>query len=409
MSAQPPSSDRPTGPPSGPLSGPTQQGPTPPPGTPPGPPTGGGGGGPGGTGGGGQAQGPGGEPERPWWRSVPRIATIAAALIAVVALTLVLTRPGGGGTAAAGEIVRDPVNAAGDDPYTPPSTDKEPPPKDPPAPRAGKLSGSDAGVYGGTRHTTSCNVEKQIGYLSATPAKNSAFASVLGISPDQVPGYLRSLTPLRLSYDTRVTNHGYKNGGPTTYQSVLQAGTAVLVDDHGVPRVRCACGNPLQEPKKVQGDARLTGPTWSGFQTTKVVQVQPSVTVINIFVVFDPNQGEWFGRKAGDQHGRHDKKVSPPVTRPPTSPSPNTSSPSAGVSSPCPPPAQPSPGSSSPCPPTSPSSKPPSPESPSSSSPSSESPSSEQPESGSSSPESSSGSSASQPDAASWSTFTPSL
>ncbi|WP_406264374.1 hypothetical protein OHT93_04255 [Streptomyces sp. NBC_00191] len=404
MSAQPPSSDRPTGPPSGPLSGPTQQSPTPPPGTPPGPPTGGGGGGPGGggggpdgPGGGGQAQGPGGEPERPWWRSVPRIATIAAALVAVVALTLVLTRPGGGGTAAAGEIVRDPVNAAGVDPYTPPSTDKEPPPKDQPASPTGTLSGSDAGVYGGTRQVASCNVEKQIGYLSAAPAKNSAFASVLGISPGQVPGYLRSLTPLRLSYDTRVTNHGYKDGGPTTYQSVLQAGTAVLVDDHGVPRVRCACGNPLQEPKKVQGDARLTGPTWSGFQTTKVVQVQPSVTVINVFVVFDPNQGDWFVRKSGDQHGRHDKKVPPPVTRPPTSPSPNTSSPS----SPCPPPAEPSPGSSSPCPPTSPSSKPPSPESPSSSSPSSEPPSSEQPESGASSPEPPSGSSASQPDAAS--------
>ena len=174
-------------------------------------------------------------------------------------------------------------------------------------------------MYGGTRKVASCNVEKQIGYLSAAPAKNSAFASVLGISPGQVPGYLRSLTPLRLSYDTRVTNHGYKDGGPTTYQSVLQAGTAVLVDDRGVPRVRCACGNPLQEPKKVQGDARLTGPTWSGFQTTKVVQVQPSVTVINVFVVFDPNQGDWFVRKSGDQHGRHDKKVPPPVTRPPTS------------------------------------------------------------------------------------------
>ncbi|TQK42967.1 hypothetical protein FBY35_4414 [Streptomyces sp. SLBN-118] len=402
MSAQPPSSDRPTGPPSGPLSGPTQQTPTPPPGTPPGPPTGGGGGGPGGPGGGGgQAQGPGPEPERPWWRSVPRIATVAAVLVAVVALTLVLTRPGGGGTAAAGEIVRDPVNAAGEDPYTPSSADKEPPPKDPLAPPEGKVTGSDAGVYGGTRKTASCNVEKQISYLAAAPAKNSAFASVLGISPDQVPRYLRSLTPLRLSYDTRVTNHGYKDGGPTSYQSVLQAGTAVLVDDHGVPRVRCACGNPLQEPKKVQGDARLTGPTWSGFRTTKVVQVQPSVTVINVFVVYDPRRGDWFERKSGD-HGRHDKKVPAPVTLPPTSPSP------------CPPTGHPSPGSSSPCPPTSPSSKPPSPESPSSEPPSSEPPSSEppsseQPESGASSPESPSGSSASQPDAASSSTLAPGL
>ncbi|MET7617749.1 DUF6777 domain-containing protein [Streptomyces sp. NPDC005408] len=311
-------------------------------------------------------------------------------------LAIVLTRPGGGGTAAADEIIRDPVNSAGEAPYTPPSTDTEAPPKEPPAPPATNLNGDDSGVYGGTQQTASCNVEKQIGYLSKDPAKNSAFASVLGITSAQVPGYLRSLTPLRLSYDTRVTNHGYKNGASTEYQSVLQAGTAVLVDDHGVPRVRCACGNPLQTPKEVKGGARMTGPKWSGFQPTRIVEVRPSVTVINVFIVFDPHRKDWFERKPGDHHGRHDKKVPPPppVTRPPTSP--KTSSPSTGVSpqKPCPPPAQPSPGSSSPCPPTSPSSESPSSNSPSSESPSSESPSSKSPSSESSSETPASGSSA---------------
>lgn len=280
-------------------------------------------------------------------------------------LTIVLTRPGGGGSAAAEEIVRDPVNSSGEAPFTPPTTVEEPPSGEPPAPPATNLNGSDAGVYGGTRQTASCDVEKQISYLSGDPAKNSAFASVLGISPSQVPGYLRSLTPLRLSYDTRVTNHGYKDGAATAYQSVLQAGTAVLVDDHGVPRVRCACGNPLQPPVKVQGNARLTGPKWPGFRPTKIVQVQPSVTVINVFVVYDPHHKDWFERKHGDQHGRHDKKVPPPPLPKPF-PSPDTSSPSPHTSSPSP----------------SPPSKSPSSKSPSSESPSSESPSSEPPTSG---------------------------
>jgi hypothetical protein len=369
VSAQPPS-EHPTGPPSGPLSGPSQDRPThatPPPGTPPGPPSGGGSGGPGGPGGGGPAKGSGEGPDHPWWRSVPRIATIAVAIVAAVVLTVVLTRPGGGGgEAVAAEIVRDPVNSSGEAPFTPPSTAEEAPSKEPPAPPATNLRGSDAGVYGGTQQTASCDVEKQIRYLSEDPAKNSAFASVVGRSPSQVPAYLRSLTPLRLSYDTRVTNHGYKNGAPTKYQSVLQAGTAVLVDDHGVPRVRCACGNPLQPPVKVEGNVRLTGPTWSGFQPTKVVHVQRSVMVINVFVVYDPDHEDWFEREHGDHHGRYDKKVPPPPRpRPSHSHSPHTSSPSK-----------------------SPSSKHPSSKHPSSKSPSSKHPSSQHPSSKSASPKS---------------------
>jgi hypothetical protein len=39
-----------------------------------------------------------------------------------------------------------------------------------------------------------------------------------------------------------VVNHGYRDGTVTTINSVLQAGTAVLVDDYGVAAVRCDCG-----------------------------------------------------------------------------------------------------------------------------------------------------------------------
>ena len=58
------------------------------------------------------------------------------------------------------------------------------------------------------------------------------------------PGYLRGLTSVVLRADTQVTNHGFRDARVTGFQSVLQAGTAVLVDNRGVPRVRCACGSP---------------------------------------------------------------------------------------------------------------------------------------------------------------------
>ncbi|GHF01088.1 hypothetical protein GCM10018785_74850 [Streptomyces longispororuber] len=63
-----------------------------------------------------------------------------------------------------------------------------------------------------------------------------------------MPAYLRGLTPVVPRADTRVTGHGCRDGRATGHQAVLQARTAVLVDDRGLPRVRCACGNPLLPP-----------------------------------------------------------------------------------------------------------------------------------------------------------------
>jgi hypothetical protein len=45
-----------------------------------------------------------------------------------------------------------------------------------------------------------------------------------------------------------VTNHSFVDGRAVAFQSILQAGTAVLVDQDGVPVARCRCGNPLLKP-----------------------------------------------------------------------------------------------------------------------------------------------------------------
>ncbi|WP_189191353.1 DUF6777 domain-containing protein [Streptomyces albiflavescens] len=434
MSAEPPPSGRPTGPPSGPLQGPSQPSPSRPTPTQPGgriptePPSGGGGGegGSGGRGPGGPEE-PGKGPERHWWNSAPRVALISGAVAAAVILGLVFSNTNsGGGKNAGGEVFLQAAGAAGPDPYTESTAnDSSAAPETPtvstgsaPANVTRGVNGSAPGLYSGTRNVASCNVEKQISSLQADPAKSRAFASVQGIQPSGVPAYLRSLTPVQLRVDTRVTNHGYRNGASTSYQAIFQAGTSVLVDSRGVPRVRCACGNPVAEPVQQKTTPKPTGDSWPAFRPQNVVVVAPSVTVINVFVIFDPHNDEWIARTRGD-NVHHDKKTHPPTRLPfpsvsvsspspkspsPKSPSPKSPSPSSTSSSASPSSKSPSPESSSPSStskspssesssPSSTSPKPSSPsasESPSKESPSKESPSSEYPSSKAPSPTSTS-------------------
>ncbi|WP_405776809.1 DUF6777 domain-containing protein [Streptomyces sp. NBC_01538] len=290
----------------------------------------------------GSGTGPGAGHDRPSWRSVARIAVLATSVLAAVALLIVLTpRSQGTSERAGGEVFLQAAGKSGPDPFTESTArDSSAPPVTTPTATVAetaavnvvrRVDGGTAGLYGGTRAVAGCDVEKQIRMLGATSAKNGAFASVLGLRPTGVPAYLRSLTPVQLRMDTRVTNHGYRDGATTGYQAVLQTGTAVLVDDHGRPRVRCACGNPLADPERQQSTPRQRGDAWPSYRTSHVVVVAPSTTVIKIFVVYDPDRRDWFHRHHGDS-GRHDQKTVPPVNLP--SPSVSSSTPSAGSSTP---------------------------------------------------------------------------
>ena len=394
MTTPPPSDSHPTGPPSGPLSGPSSgapAGPSPestqvgsgpqegppeqpaPPGPPstPGDPGDGGGGGSGGDGGaGGASGGQGGG--KPWWRSAPRVAIISAAVVAAVVLTVVLTRPDG--TSGSGEVFLQPAAAEGPDPYTE-STAKDSsapasPTATPAAPSGGDdgttgVRGSAPGLYGGSRNAASCDVDQQIAFLQKDRTKAAAFAGVAGIDTGSIPSYLRSLTPVQLRMDTRVTNHGFKDGKATAYQSVLQTGTAVMVDSRGVPRVRCACGNPLTPPVAVKGTPKTAGKSWPAYRSSNVVVVQEATTVVNVFVLVDPDTGQWFQRPQGDTGGS-DVPTTPPTRTPsasPSSPTPTSQPPSEpSGSTPASPPSAPgtssappdsdTPGPDSPAPPS---------------------------------------------------------
>ncbi|MFF1495008.1 DUF6777 domain-containing protein, partial [Streptomyces sp. NPDC058304] len=229
----------------------------------------------------------------------------------------------GGNKAVGGEVFLQPASAAGPDPFTPStsaeSTDAGVVPvaaaqsKDGTAgARTLEVNGAYPGLYGGTRNLASCDVEKQIQFLSQHKDKGKAFAAPLSIEQSDIPSYLRSLTPARLGWDTRVTNHGYKNAAPTSYQAVLQAGTPVLVDNRGVPRVRCACGNPLAPPVAVKGKQTYSGKEWSSFQSSDLVAVKPAEKPVKTVMMFDHDRKGWYERSSGDVQGKHDHDVPPP-------------------------------------------------------------------------------------------------
>ncbi len=254
--------------------------------------------------------------------------------MAAVILAVVLSRPDGGSPGASdagtstssGEVFLEPAADTGPDPFTDSTADEKSSASPVPPTRASESAGQNTlqgvkgdapGLYGGTRKVAACDVEKQIRFFEQDRDKERAFASVVHKEPSDVPAYLRSLTPVQLRMDTRVTNHGYNGGTPTTYQAVLQAGTAVLVDDRGVPRVRCACGNPL-DPPVAQKNAKTTGEAWPGFSSTKLVVIKPAPKPVDAFVMCEPD-GQWFERHKGDT-GKKDHK-----TEKPDEPTPSTS------------------------------------------------------------------------------------
>ena len=208
--------------------------------------------------------------------------------------------------ASASEVFLQPSNAQGQNPFTPnvgknaPATAKTAAALTPSSgTNLASYTGNSIGLYGGTLDTSSCNPGQMVAYLEANPQKASAWAAAEGIPVSQVPTYINGLTPMTLRYDTRVTNHGYVNGQANAIPEILQAGQAVLVDSHGVPRARCYCGNPLTPPAAVSGTPQYTGVQWTGFSPTTTIVVTQSTTIINNFTLINNSTGQAFSRPTG--------------------------------------------------------------------------------------------------------------
>jgi hypothetical protein len=144
-------------------------------------------------------------------------------------------------------------------------------------------------LFGGSGSQKYCDPEALIAFLMSHPDKAAAWVEGLNADPtlqwsggnqltvNDIPTYIHELTPTFLAVDTRVTNHSYVNGHAVPHQSVLQAGTAVLVDKFGIPRARCACGNPLIPPKKVR-NPHYHGDCWLDDTTTTTRRRRPTTT-----------------------------------------------------------------------------------------------------------------------------------
>ncbi|MGW2205445.1 DUF6777 domain-containing protein [Streptomyces sp. NPDC001774] len=242
---------------------------------------------------------------------------VTAPAVGVLAAALVLAGCSAGGGAGEGGAASERTAATSQEVFLQPVADQGPEPFTASTARAGvpspaatappgtstggtvrEVTGSTPGLYGGTRQVASCDVERQVVLLARDRERTRAFAESAGVPDAGVAGWLRGLTPVVLRADTRVTNHGYRDGGAVAYQSVLQAGTAVLVDQYGAPRVRCACGNPLRSPVAAQG-ATHRGQPWPGYHPDRVVVVRPTTTVVTSLVIVNTVDSTWIERKTG--------------------------------------------------------------------------------------------------------------
>jgi hypothetical protein len=174
------------------------------------------------------------------------------------------------------------------------------------------VSGARPGLYAGSGQGLSCNAAALANELVGRPQRGAAWARTLAVPPQEIPAYLNSLTPVTLTVDTWVTSHRYTSTAPAAFQTVLQAGTAVLIDPAGVPRVHCATGDPLLPPaNRDLASMPPTGQAWPGYDIRNVVAIAYSdaptsftdpvpTAPLREFTLIDLGSGEPLTRKAGD-------------------------------------------------------------------------------------------------------------
>jgi hypothetical protein len=253
-------------------------------------------------------------------------ATTGTTTTAPAPVTTVASRPDPS-TLAAGEVLLEPVNVESVHPFSdsvaiglqvaptvtlpdislPTTTSSLAPGQVPLA----QVSGAQPGLYGGTRNMSACDKDRLITFLEANPAKAAAWASVQGIDPSAIRSFVTALTPVVLTRDTRVTNHGFVNGKAFAHPSVLQAGHAVLVDEYGVPRAQCSCGNPLLPPLPLAVTPTYVGTRWPTFDPTTIIVVVTGQKVPSHFVIVDLGTGNLLTRPTGFTTGQTDAAYVP--------------------------------------------------------------------------------------------------
>jgi hypothetical protein len=160
------------------------------------------------------------------------------------------------------------------------------------------VRGSTSGLYAGSGSQPVCDATALVTLLGDSGDKGQAWVDGLNsdstlqwsggakLSVDDVTTFVTELTSVFVRADTRLTGHGLLLGHDVPYQSVLQKGTAVLVDAQGVPRIRCASGSPLTAPEPA-AKPKYRGTEWAGFSQERLVIVLPATTTLDTLRIVD--------------------------------------------------------------------------------------------------------------------------
>jgi hypothetical protein len=274
-------------------------------------------------------------------KRVRLIASVAVLIIAAAGAGTSCHRKGTGAELVLTAAADPGVNAFMPPAASPPPTNTQPPPTlqphgDGDTVATLPLPGDRDGLYGGTDNNAEVDREKMITFFGANPPQANSFVESLNsdttifwsggnhLTVADIPAYLHELTPAVLRLDTRITDHGFDGTHSVPRQSVFQAGNAVLVDAHGVPRVRGFSGNPLTAPIALRGTPKLVGAPWPGYRPGALAEVLATTAAISNFVLVDIVTGLPFNRPAGTT-GTNDTPHTQPVTAP--GPAPATSAP----------------------------------------------------------------------------------
>jgi len=174
------------------------------------------------------------------------------------------------------------------------------------------VQGATEGLYRSAQDTAACDRDGLAAYYTDRPVLRAAWVGALrtdsslrwsrgssGVDPADLWTYFAELTPVLLRADVRVTDHSYIDNTVQPFQAILQAGTAVLVDVFGVPRVRCTSGSPLIGPDASGPVPVQVGQRWPGFEQASVLTVSGTRQAVKQFGLVDLTGSKSFRRPAG--------------------------------------------------------------------------------------------------------------
>ena len=180
--------------------------------------------------------------------------------------------------------------------------------------RPAGVQGDTAQLYAGSRGGGFCDRDALAGLVGGSPnlpawvtALRADSAVRWPASTDQkaAVSFVKALTPAVLRSDTLVTSQRFTGTAAEAYPVVLQAGTVVLVDARGVPRVRCSGGVPLTraDPALLTDDT-VRGDRWPAFAVGAVQVVNQAYADVGQFELGGVSGASGFRRPAASTGDR---------------------------------------------------------------------------------------------------------